>query len=430
MLAMKFVRENPTLVKECLEKRQLSPQIVDQFLQLDEQRRKKIAFGEKMKKERNQVSEEIGLLKKQGEDAQNLILQMRTTSQKIKEVDEHVRRLEEELKKLLLTIPNLPHASVPIGAGESDNRVERHWGSLPQFDFEPQPHWDLGEKLGILDFSRAAKVTGARFVFYKGLGALLERALINFMLDTHVTQHKYKELLPPFIANEVSMTGTGQLPKFIEDMFSLANTTYFLIPTAEVPVTNYHREEILQEKDLPLCYVAYSPCFRAEAGAHGRDTRGLVRQHQFNKVELVKFCHPATSDEELEKLTTNAEKILQLLELPYRVVTLCTGDLGFSATKTYDLEVWLPSSGTYREISSCSNFTDFQARRAQIRFRPQNGGKLEFVHTLNGSGLAIGRTVAAIMENYQEADGTIRIPQVLQPYFSGREKIDKEIIQR
>ncbi len=430
MLAMKFVRENPTLVKECLEKRQLSPQIVDQFLQLDEQRRQKIAFGEKMKKERNQVSEEIGLLKKQGEAAQNLILQMRTTSQKIKEVDEHVRRLEEELKKLLLTIPNLPHASVPIGAGESDNRVERHWGSLPQFDFEPQPHWDLGEKLGILDFSRAAKVTGARFVFYKGLGALLERALINFMLDTHVTQHKYKELLPPFIANEVSMTGTGQLPKFIEDMFSLANTTYFLIPTAEVPVTNYHREEILQEKDLPLCYVAYSPCFRAEAGAHGRDTRGLVRQHQFNKVELVKFCHPATSDEELEKLTTNAEKILQLLELPYRVVTLCTGDLGFSATKTYDLEVWLPSSGTYREISSCSNFTDFQARRAQIRFRPQNGGKLEFVHTLNGSGLAIGRTVAAIMENYQEADGTIRIPQVLQPYFSGREKIDKEIIQR
>ena len=430
MLAMKFVRENPTLVKECLEKRQLSPQIVDQFLQLDEQRRKKIAFSEKMKKERNQVSEEIGLLKKQGEDAQNLILQMRTTSQKIKEVDEHVRCLEEELKKLLLTIPNLPHASVPIGAGESDNRVERHWGSLPQFDFEPQPHWDLGEKLGILDFSRAAKVTGARFVFYKGLGALLERALINFMLDTHVTQHKYKELLPPFIANEVSMTGTGQLPKFIEDMFSLANTTYFLIPTAEVPVTNYHREEILQEKDLPLCYVAYSPCFRAEAGAHGRDTRGLVRQHQFNKVELVKFCHPATSDEELEKLTTNAEKILQLLELPYRIVTLCTGDLGFSATKTYDLEVWLPSSGTYREISSCSNFTDFQARRAQIRFRPQNGGKLEFVHTLNGSGLAIGRTVAAIMENYQEADGTIRIPQVLQPYFSGREKIDKEIIQR
>lgn len=430
MLAMKFVRENPTLVKECLEKRQLSPQIVDQFLQLDEQRRKKIAFSEKMKKERNQVSEEIGLLKKQGEDAQNLILQMRTTSQKIKEVDEHVRCLEEELKKLLLTIPNLPHASVPIGAGESDNRVERHWGSLPQFDFEPQPHWDLGEKLGILDFSRAAKVTGTRFVFYKGLGALLERALINFMLDTHVTQHKYKELLPPFIANEVSMTGTGQLPKFIEDMFSLANTTYFLIPTAEVPVTNYHREEILQEKDLPLCYVAYSPCFRAEAGAHGRDTRGLVRQHQFNKVELVKFCHPATSDEELEKLTTNAEKILQLLELPYRVVTLCTGDLGFSATKTYDLEVWLPSSGTYREISSCSNFTDFQARRAQIRFRPQNGGKLEFVHTLNGSGLAIGRTVAAIMENYQEADGTIRIPQVLQPYFSGREKIDKEIIQR
>mgnify|MGYP001032773454 CR=1 FL=1 len=423
MLDMKFVRKNPDLVKEGLRKRNSSTELVDQFLVFDEERRQKIAFVEQMKKERNTVSEEIGRLKKAGQNAEELVLKMRATSQKIKEVDEEVRGIEEKLVNLLLAIPNLPHESVPVGTDESANREECRWGSLPEFAFSPQPHWDLGEQLDILDFGRAAKVTGARFVFYKGWGARLERALINLMLDVHTGEHGYTELLPPFMVNRESMTGTGQLPKFVEDMFHLENTEYFLIPTAEVPVTNFYREEILAEEELPLYHVAYSPCFRAEAGAHGRDTRGLIRQHQFNKVELVKFCHPSTSHEELEKLTTNAERILQLLELPYRVMTLSTGDLGFSAVKTYDLEVWLPSAGMYREISSCSNFADFQARRANIRFRPQGGGKLEFVHTLNGSGLAIGRTVAAILENYQEEDGSVRIPKVLQPYLGGLEKI-------
>ncbi|MDD2432411.1 MAG: serine--tRNA ligase [Clostridia bacterium] len=423
MLDMKFVRKNPDLVKEGLRKRNSSTELVDQFLVFDEERRQKIAFVEQMKKERNTVSEEIGQMKKVGQNAEELILKMRTTSQKIKEVDEEVRAIEEKIDKLLLAIPNLPHESVPQGIDENDNHEERQWGSLPEFAFSPQPHWDLGEQLNIFDFARAAKVTGTRFVFYKGWGARLERALINLMLDVHTREHGYTELLPPFMVNRESMTGTGQLPKFAEDMFHLENTEYFLIPTAEVPVTNFYREEILAEEELPLQYVAYSPCFRAEAGAHGRDTRGLIRQHQFNKVELVKFCHPSTSYEELEKLVANAERLLQLLELPYRVVTLSTGDLGFSAAKTYDLEVWLPSAGMYREISSCSNFADFQARRANIRFRPQGGGQLEFVHTLNGSGLAVGRTVAAILENYQEEDGSVRIPKVLQPYLGGLERI-------
>ncbi|MGI6588014.1 MAG: serine--tRNA ligase [Peptococcia bacterium] len=423
MLDMKFVRKSPDLVKEGLKKRNSSTELVEQFLSVDEVRRQKIMFVEQMKKERNTVSEEIGRLKKTGQNAEELVLKMRTTSQKIKEVDKEVREIEEKLIQLLLALPNLPHESVPQGTDESANREERQWGVLPEFAFKPQPHWDLGEQLDIFDFERAAKVTGTRFVFYKGWGARLERALINFMLDVHTREHGYTELLPPFMVNRESMTGTGQLPKFAEDMFHLENTEYFLIPTAEVPVTNYYREEILAEEQLPLLHVAYSPCFRAEAGAHGRDTRGLIRQHQFNKVELVKFCHPSASYEELEKLTTNAEKILQLLELPYRVMTLSTGDLGFSAAKTYDLEVWLPSAGMYREISSCSNFEDFQARRANIRFRPQGGGKPEFVHTLNGSGLAVGRTVAAILENYQEKDGSIRIPKVLQPYLGGIERI-------
>ncbi|HHY06462.1 MAG TPA: serine--tRNA ligase, partial [Clostridia bacterium] len=349
MLDMKFVRKNPDLVKEGLRKRNSSTELVDQFLVFDEERRQKIAFVEQMKKERNTVSEEIGQMKKVGQNAEELILKMRTTSQKIKEVDEEVRAIEEKIDKLLLAIPNLPHESVPQGIDENDNHEERRWGSLPEFAFSPQPHWDLGEQLDILDFGRAAKVTGTRFVFYKGWGARLERALINLMLDVHTREHGYTELLPPFMVNRESMTGTGQLPKFAEDMFHLENTEYFLIPTAEVPVTNFYREEILAEEELPLQYVAYSPCFRAEAGAHGRDTRGLIRQHQFNKVELVKFCHPSTSYEELEKLVANAERLLQLLELPYRVVTLSTGDLGFSAVKTYDLEVWLPSAGMYRE---------------------------------------------------------------------------------
>ncbi|MDD4146395.1 MAG: serine--tRNA ligase, partial [Clostridia bacterium] len=421
MIDLKFVRKNPDLVKEGLRKRNSSTEIIDKFLEVDEVRRQKIAFVEQMKNERNTVSEEIGRLKKAGQKAEEKVLKMRAASQKIKEVDEEVRGIEEELAQLLLAIPNLPHQSVPVGTDESANREERRWGTPPEFTFQPQPHWDLGEQLAILDFERAAKVTGARFVFYKGWGARLERALINFMLDVHTGEHGYQELLPPFMVNRESMTGTGQLPKFAEDMFHLENTEYFLIPTAEVPVTNFYREEILAEEQLPLYHVAYSPCFRAEAGAHGRDTRGLIRQHQFNKVEMVKFCHPTTSYEELEKLTANAERILQLLELPYRVMTLSSGDLGFSAAKTYDLEVWLPSAGMYREISSCSNFEDFQARRANIRFRPRGGGKPEFVHTLNGSGLAVGRTVAAVLENYQEEDGSVRIPKVLQPYLGGRE---------
>jgi len=426
MLDLKFVRKNPDLVKEGLKKRNSSSEIVDKFLEVDEVRRQKIVLVEQMKNERNTVSEEIGRQKKAGQDAEEIVLKMRETSQKIKEVDEEIRVIEEEIKQLLLSIPNPPHESVPVGADDSANQEVRQWGTPPEFAFTPQPHWDTGEQLGILDFERAAKVTGARFVFYRGWGARLERALINFMLDVHTGEHGYVELLPPFMANRESMTGTGQLPKFVEDMFHLEQTEYYLIPTAEVPVTNYYREEILAEEQLPLYHVAYSPCFRAEAGAHGRDTRGLIRQHQFNKVEMVKFCHPATSYEELEKLTANAERILQLLELPYRVMALSTGDLGFSSAKTYDLEVWLPSAGMYREISSCSNFEDFQARRANIRFRPKGGGKPEFLHTLNGSGLAIGRTTAAILENYQEEDGSVRIPKALQPYMGGLARIAAE----
>ena len=426
MLDLKFVRKNPDLVKEGLKKRNSSTEIVDKFLEIDEVRRQKIVLTEQMKNERNTVSEEIGRSKKAGQNAEEMVLRMRETSQKIKEIDEEIRGIEEELHQILLDIPNLPHQSVPVGADDSANQEVRRWGTPTEFTFQPQAHWDIGEQLGILDFERAAKVTGARFVFYRGWGARLERALVNFMLDVHTGEHGYVELLPPFMANRDSMTGTGQLPKFVEDMFHLEQTEYFLIPTAEVPVTNYYREEILAEEQLPLYHVAYSPCFRAEAGAHGRDTRGLIRQHQFNKVEMVKFCHPNTSYEELEKLTANAERILQLLELPYRVMILSTGDLGFSSAKTYDLEVWLPSAGTYREISSCSNFEDFQARRANIRFRPKGGGKPEFVHTLNGSGLAIGRTTAAILENYQEEDGSVRIPKLLQPYMGGVEKITAE----
>lgn len=423
MLDMKFVRSNPEIIRASLTKRNSSIELINTFLTVDTERREKLVRAEQMKNRRNIVSEEIGRLKKAGQNAQELVLEMRETSQKIKEIDEEVRGIEEKLASILLTIPNIPHESVPVGTDESANREERKWGTPKKFTFKPQPHWDIGTQLDILDFERAAKVTGTRFTFYKGIGARLERALINFMLDIHTGEHGYIELLPPFMVNRDSMLGTGQLPKFEEDMFHVNKVDYFLIPTAEVPVTNIYRSEILEEEQLPIYYVAYTPCFRAEAGAHGRDTRGLIRQHQFNKVELVKFCHPAGSYEELEKLTANAEKILQLLELPYRVMCLSTGDIGFSSAKTYDLEVWLPSFGTYREISSCSNFEDFQARRANIRFRPAGGGKPEFVHTLNGSGLAIGRTTAAILENYQEEDGSVRIPKVLQPYLGGIEKI-------
>lgn len=423
MLDIKYIRNHPEVVKESLLKRNGSVEVIDEFLKIDRDYRQKLVVTEELKNKRNTVSEEIGRLKKEGERAESLVLEMREVSQQIKELDEEIRIFEEKLKEITLTIPNMPHESIPVGADETANRLERKWGTPRKFTFMPKPHWEIGEELDILDFERAAKVTGARFTFYKSAGARLERALINFMLDLHTSEHGYSELIPPFMVNRDSMIGTGQLPKFEEDMFALNNFDYFLIPTAEVPVTNIYRDEILAEEMLPIYYAAYTPCFRAEAGAHGRDTRGLIRQHQFNKVELVKFVHPDTSYEELERLTGNAEKVLQLLELPYQVVCLSTGDIGFSAAKTYDLEVWLPSFNAYREISSCSNFEDFQARRANIRYRPKEKGKLGFVHTLNGSGLAIGRTTSAILENYQEEDGSITIPEVLRPYMGGMGKI-------
>ncbi|MGI6492499.1 MAG: serine--tRNA ligase [Pelotomaculum sp.] len=422
MLDIKFVRNNPQVVKDALVRRG-SEVTLDEFLQLDEERREKLFIVEQMKNRRNTVSEEIGKLKIAGQDAPDLVLEMRQLSKEIKVKDEEVKALEERLSTILLDIPNIPHASVPTGASEADNTLIRTWGTPRDFDFQPKPHWELGEDLNIIDFERGGKVTGARFSFYKGLGARLERAVLSFMLDLHTTEHQYVEVFPPFIVNRDSMVGTGQLPKFAEDMFKLEGSDYYLIPTAEVPVTNLYRNEILDGADLPIKHCAYSACFRAEAGAAGRDTRGLIRQHQFNKVELVKFCRPQESYDELEKLTKDAERVLQLLGLPYRVMLLCTGDMGFSSAKTYDLEVWLPSYQAYREISSCSNFEDFQARRAKIRFR-NDKGKVELAHTLNGSGLAVGRTVAAILENYQEADGAVTIPEVLRPYMGGKTRID------
>ncbi|MGI6450796.1 MAG: serine--tRNA ligase [Desulfitobacteriia bacterium] len=415
MLDLKFVRGNPDIVKEALAKRHADIDL-DGFLQLEERRRQLLFEVETLKAERNKVSEEVARLKKSGQNAEDLILQMREVGQKIKVLDENLAEIDRQMQEVLYLIPNIPNSSVPVGKDENDNIEVRKWGKPKDFGFEPLPHYELGEKHDILDFGRAGKVTGARFTFYKGLGARLERALVNFMLDRH-TKKGYIEIFPPFMVNRGSMTGTGQLPKFEEDAFKVENTDYFLIPTAEVPVTNIYRDEILEGSSLPLYYCAYSACFRAEAGAAGRDTRGLIRQHQFNKVELVKFALPENSYQELENLTADAEAILQELELPYRVVVLSTGDLGFSSAKTYDLEVWLPSFNTYREISSCSNFEDFQARRANIRFRREPKAKPEYVHTLNGSGLAIGRTVSAILENYQEADGRIRIPKALQPYM-------------
>jgi len=421
LLDIKFVRNNPEVVQEALRKRG-SDISLEPFLRLDERRRKMLTEVEQLKNKRNVVSQEIGRLKKAGENAEDMVKEMRQVSDRIKEIDDEIRVLDEEIEKILLGIPNITDESVPVGEDENDNMEIRRWGEPRNFDFEPKPHWEIGEKLDIIDFERGGKVTGARFSFYKGQGAALERALINFMLDVHTREHGYVEIFPPFIVNADSMTGTGQLPKFAEDMFKLKGMDYYLIPTAEVPVTNLYRHEILDGDKLPIYHCAYSACFRAEAGAAGRDTRGLIRQHQFNKVELVKFCRREESWEELEKLTANAERILQLLELPYRVVNLCTGDIGFSAAKTYDIEVWLPSYQAYKEISSCSNFTDFQARRANIRYK-EGKGKPKFVHTLNGSGLAVGRTVAAILENYQQADGTVRIPEKLQPYMGGLTRI-------
>lgn len=421
MLDLKYVRGNPDVVRDALAKRG-SPVTLDDFLYLDEQRRDKLFIVEQMKSRRNIVSEEIGCLKKSGKDTKEMVQEMRDLSRQIKERDEEIKIIEEKLQNILLNIPNIPHQSVPVGSGEADNPVVRAWGEPRKFDFSPRPHWEIGESLDIIDFERGGKVTGARFSFYKGLGSRLERSVINFMLDLHTSEHNYVEIFPPFMVNRDSMVGTGQLPKFAEDMFKIEGMEYYLIPTAEVPVTNLYRNEILDGEKLPVYHCAYSACFRAEAGAAGRDTRGLIRQHQFNKVELVKFCKPEDSYEELEKLTADAERVLQLLGLPYRVVVLCTGDLGFSSAKTYDIEVWLPSYQDYKEISSCSNFEDYQARRSGIRFRNQKG-KTELAHTLNGSGLAVGRTVAAILENYQEADGTVTIPEVLRPYMGGLAKI-------
>jgi seryl-tRNA synthetase len=415
VLDLKFVRNNPNVVKEALEKRQASVNLDDLLLQ-EEERRKVLFEVENLKAQRNSVSEEVGRRKKKKEDAESLIIEMREVGQAIKNLEENLTVIEDKIQAILYDLPNIPHSSVPVGNDESANVEVRAWGTPREFSFEPQAHYDLGEKLGILDFARAGKVTGARFTFYKGLGAKLERSLISFMIDRH-TAKGYVEILPPYMVHRNSMIGTGQLPKFEEDAFKVAGTEYFLIPTAEVPVTNLYREEILDAQVLPIHHCAYSACFRSEAGSAGRDTRGLIRQHQFNKVELVKFCLPENSYEELESLTRDAETILQDLELPYRAVCLSTGDLGFSSTKTYDLEVWLPSVNTYREISSCSNFEDFQARRANIRFRRELKGKPEFVHTLNGSGIAVGRTVAAILENCQESDGRIKIPKALQPYM-------------
>lgn len=413
---MKFVRENPELVMDAMRKRNANVNL-DEFLELEKKRRELTLQVEALKSQRNAASQEIGKMKKAGENADAQMAEVRALGDKIAEDDKELKDIEARLKEILMTIPNMPAADTPVGSSDADNPVVRTWREPAKFAFEPQAHWDIGEKLNILDVERAGKVSGARFTFYRGLGSRLERSVINFFLDIHTGENGYTEFFPPFIVNKDSMQGTGQLPKFAEDMFKLEGLDYYLIPTAEVPITNLHRDEILSGDDLPLYYTAYSACFRAEAGSAGRDTRGLIRQHQFNKVELVKFTKPEDSWDELEKLTANAEMVLQLLELPYRVVRLCTGDIGFSSAATYDLEVWLPAANCYREISSCSNFLDFQARRANIRFRRDTKSKPEFVHTLNGSGVAVGRTVAAILENYQQADGSVIVPKVLRPYM-------------
>ncbi|WP_373430016.1 serine--tRNA ligase [Paenibacillus sp. GD4] len=413
-------------VKQGMANRGSVPAELDRFTELDAKRRELLQEVEQLKNRRNVVSQEVAALKKAKENADHLIEEMKVVGDRIKGLDDEIRVLEAELDAIVMSIPNVPHGTVPVGHSEEENVEIRRIGEPTAFAYEPKPHWELAQQLNILDFEAAAKVTGSRFVFYKGLGARLERALMNFMMDLHADQHGYEEMLPPYIVNRDSLTGTGQLPKFEEDVFKLTDTDYFLIPTAEVPVTNYHREDILAAEDLPKYFVAFSACFRSEAGSAGRDTRGLIRQHQFNKIELVKLVAPETSYDELEKLTADAEKVLQLLKLPYRVLNLCTGDIGFSSAKTYDLEVWLPSGNSYREISSCSNFEDFQARRANIRFRRDAKAKPEFVHTLNGSGLALGRTVAAILENYQQEDGSIVIPEVLRPYMGGIDRISRK----
>lgn len=422
MLEIKFVRENLSAVQQSLGTRGVAVEMAA-FEQLDAKRRKVLLEIENLRHRRNVVSEQIADMKRRKEETDAFVADMRDVSGRIKELDGSLSEIESDLNAFLLEIPNIPHSSVPVGKDSSDNPVLKQVGDIPEFEFEPRPHWDIGQDLGILDFERAAKITGARFPLYIGVGSKLERALINFMLDIHTAEHKYVEILPPFIVNRQSLTHTGQLPKFEEDLFKLEGWDYYLVPTAEVPVTNIHQGEVLDEAQLPIYYTAYTPCFRSEAGSYGKDTRGLIRQHQFNKVELVKFTLPETSYAELENLLNDVETILKRLKLPYQVVNLCTGDLGFSAAKTYDIEVWIPAQGVFREISSCSNFESFQSRRANIRFRRKGKKGTELVHTLNGSGLAVGRTVAAILENYQQTDGSVVVPDTLRPYMSGLERI-------
>ncbi|MCC7201298.1 MAG: serine--tRNA ligase [Nitrospirae bacterium] len=421
MLDIRLIRENPSKVMEGFRKRGETVDLVA-IMKLDEDRMSLLRRIEDLRSQRNRNSDEIGRLKREGKSADLLLEQMKGVSDEIKKLETDIRGIEEQEQEILLILPNIPHESVPVGENEHGNIEIRNWGEIPEFSFEPKPHWEIGEDLDIIDFQRATNIAGARFSLMKGSGALLERSLINFMLDLHTREHGYKEVVPPFMVNRKTMTGTGQLPKFEEELFKIERDGYYLIPTAEVPVTNIHQGELLQEEALPLYYTAYTPCFRREAGSYGKDTRGLIRQHQFNKVELVKFSKPEDSYNELEKLTSNAEEVLKRLGLPYRVVALCTGDMGFSSAKTYDIEVWLPGQGTYREISSCSNFGDFQARRADIRYKTIKG-RTEYVHTLNGSGLAVGRTLVAILENYQQEDGTVVIPNALRNYMGGVERI-------
>ena len=425
MLDLNFVRDNLALVEEKLRQRGMNPaEALRDFVAIDAERRQAITAAETLQAHRNRASEEIAKLKKSGQDASAQINETKELREQIAQSEKKAAEQEATLRDLLTSIPNLPHPSVPVGKGEGDNVEARRWGTPPHFDFKPKPHWELGEQLGVLDLERAAKITGARFAVYWALGARLERALANFMLDLHTREHGYTEVLPPYLVNSESMYGTGQLPKFAQDLFRVphGDKDLWLIPTAEVPVTNLYRDEVLDAERLPVCLTAYTPCFRSEAGSYGKDVRGIIRQHQFQKVELVKFAHPDSSYDELEKLTHNAETVLQKLGLHYRVVTLCTADIGFSAAKTYDIEVWLPGQNLFREISSCSNFETFQARRANIRYRPQGKSKTEFLHTLNGSALAVGRTWVAIVENYQQADGSVLIPDPLQP-FMGTDRI-------
>ena len=423
MLDIKFIRSNPDEIREGLRKRR-SKLDLEQFLAIDQKRRDLLLETEELKARRNQASGEMARMKKSGENAEPLLAELGIVSARIKALDEELKGIDQQTNDWVLSIPNVPHSSVPEGVDEADNREVRSWGAKPELPFAPKEHWELGTALGGLDFETAAKITGSRFVILKGWAAKLERALISFMLDVQTSENDYDEVMPPVIVNRESLMGTGQLPKFEEDLFHLENTNYYLIPTAEVPVTNIYRDTTLAEGQLPIAHCAYTACFRSEAGSYGKDTKGMIRQHQFDKVELVRFVHPDSSYDELEKLLGHAESILQKLGLHYRVVTLCAGDLGFSSAKTYDIEVWLPGQDKYREISSCSNFEDFQARRAGIRFKPADSKKSRLVHTLNGSGLAVGRTMVAILENYQQADGSVIVPEILRPYMNGLEKIE------